>query len=80
MPIVGKKPDTPLRKMQIDELKNFKRIDALVFHSPVDEKEIGIAIVFGRFRKIPGIQWIDTPGHTEKILLLMEKNVALKKR
>jgi hypothetical protein len=31
-----RKPDTPFRKMQIDELKSFKRIDALVFHSPVD--------------------------------------------
>ena len=64
-----RRPNTPLRKMVIDEIKSFERIDALVFHSPVDgegdwrsnsewmKKDLG---------NIPGIQWIDTPGHTGK--------------
>ena len=78
-----RKPDTPLRKMQIDELKSFKRIDALVFHSPVDgegdwhsnsvwmKKDLG---------NIPGIQWIDTPGHTGKNIVVNGKKCGIKEK
>jgi hypothetical protein len=76
-----RKPNTPLRKMQIDELKSFKKIDALVFHSPVDgegdwrsnsiwmKKDLG---------NIPGIQWIDTPGHTGKDIVVNGKKCGIK--
>ena len=67
--------------MQIDELKSFKKIDALVFHSPVDgqgdwrsnsiwmKKDLG---------NIPGIQWIDTPGHTGKDIVVNGKKCGIK--
>ena len=38
-----RRPNTPLRKMVIDEIKSFERIDALVFHSPVDLSLIHIS-------------------------------------
>ena len=78
-----RKPDTPFRKMQIDELKSFKRIDALVFHSPVDgergwhnggdwmKKDIG---------NIPGINWIDTPGHTGKDIVVNGKKCRIREK
>ena len=76
-------PNTPLREMQIDELKSFKRIDALVFHSPVDgegdwhsnsvwmKKDLG---------NIPGIQWIDTPGHTDRNITVNGKKCNVKEK
>ena len=76
-----RRPDTPLRKMQIDELKSFERIDALVFHSPVDgegdwrsnsvwmKKDLG---------NIPGILWVDTPGHTGKDIVINGKKCGIK--
>ena len=59
----------------------FKKIDALVFHSPVDgegdwrsnsiwmKKDLG---------NIPGIQWIDTPGHTGKDIVVNGKKCGIK--
>ena len=76
-------PNTPIRKMQIDELKSFKRIDALVFHSPVDgegdwrsnsvwmKKDLG---------NIPGIKWIDTPGHTNRKIFVNGKDCKVREK
>ena len=83
--IVGiRRPNTPLRKMQIDELKSFKKIDALVFHSPVDGEgdwQSNSDLDEKRFRKYSRYTNGSIPlVILEKILLLMVKNVELKIR
>ena len=71
-----RKPDTPLRKMQIDELKSFKKIDALVFTSPVDGEpdwHSNSEWMKKDLKNIPGLQWVDTPGHTGKNITINGK-------
>ena len=76
-----RKPDTPLRKMQIDELKSFEKIDALVFTSPVDGEpdwHSNSEWMKKDLKNIPGLQWMDTPGHTGKDITINGKkcNIA----
>ena len=71
-----RKPDTPLRKMQIDELKSFEKINALVFTSPVDGEpdwNSNSEWMKKDLKNIPGLQWVDTPGHTGKDITINGK-------
>ena len=77
------KPNTPLRKMQIDELKSFKRIDALVFTSPVDGEpdwHSNTEWMKKDLENIPGIKMIDTPGHTGKNIIVNGKKCNVKEK
>ena len=60
-----RKPNTPVRKMLVDEMKTFKKLDSIIFSSPVDGGEDwkGNYQDLKWIGDIPGATMIELPGH-----------------
>ena len=60
-----RKPNTPVRKMLVDEMKTFKKLDSIIFSSPVDGGEDwkGSYQDLKWIGDIPGATMIELPGH-----------------
>ena len=60
-----RKPNGPVRKMLVDEMKTFKKLDSIIFSSPVDGGEDwkGSYQDLKWIGDIPGATMIELPGH-----------------
>ena len=60
-----RKPNTPVRKMLVDEMKTFKKLDSIIFSSPVDGGEDwkGSYQDLKWIGDISGATMIELPGH-----------------
>ena len=77
-----KAPHSKVRKILIDEITNFDRIDGLVLHGPadgmVDFKSNSTHLRF--IGDIKGVNWIELPNHTGNSIIVNGKKCGIKER